>query len=66
MPIFEYTCKKCGTEFEELVRSGEEKVECPVCQSSKIEKRLSSFASCGSNNLGYSPLASSCGSSSFG
>lgn len=41
MPIYEYTCKDCSNEFETLVFSAEEKVECPQCESSSIEKQMS-------------------------
>ncbi len=40
MPIYEYTCKKCGSDFEILVR-GEEKPKCPSCNSGSLEKRMS-------------------------
>ena len=31
MPILQYKCPACGKEFEELVKSHEEEVKCPVC-----------------------------------
>ena len=40
MPIFEYTCKSCGREFELLVRPGAELV-CPGCASTELEKLIS-------------------------
>jgi len=40
MPIYEYTCKGCGTDFELLVRH-DTVAACPECASKKIEKRLS-------------------------
>jgi len=40
MPIFEYTCKSCGREFEALVRPGTT-ATCPACQSTDLEKLLS-------------------------
>ena len=43
MPIFEYSCDKCGHFFEELVRS-DTKVQCPECGSAKVKRQLSSFA----------------------
>lgn len=43
MPIFEYACEECGHEFELLVRSGTP-LECPLCQSTQLEKQLSVFA----------------------
>lgn len=33
MPVFRYACKQCGNTFEELVRSYEEEVICPVCKT---------------------------------
>ena len=41
MPIFEYACKKCGKEFETLVRPGSDASACPACQSTEIEKLIS-------------------------
>jgi putative FmdB family regulatory protein len=40
MPIFEYTCKSCGRDFELLVRPGSELV-CPGCASTELEKLTS-------------------------
>ncbi|HJS38860.1 MAG TPA: zinc ribbon domain-containing protein [Burkholderiales bacterium] len=43
MPIFEYSCNKCGHEFETLVR-GSSLPDCPGCHSTELEKKLSVFA----------------------
>lgn len=43
MPIFEYTCTKCGKQFEELVFK-DEKVPCPDCGTKKTEKLVSRCA----------------------
>jgi putative FmdB family regulatory protein len=43
MPIFEYICKDCQHEFEALV-FGQQRAECPKCQSKKLEPQLSVFA----------------------
>jgi putative FmdB family regulatory protein len=40
MPLYEYTCRSCNDSFEALV-FGDEAVECPECQSDKVEKLLS-------------------------
>jgi putative FmdB family regulatory protein len=40
MPLYEYACQKCEHTFEALVM-GDEKVECPECQSAKLERLLS-------------------------
>lgn len=41
MPIFEYACQKCGTEFEALVRPNGDAPACPSCQGTELEKLLS-------------------------
>jgi putative FmdB family regulatory protein len=43
MPIYEYSCHGCGSEFELLVRSNTV-LECPECHSKELEKLLSVFA----------------------
>jgi putative FmdB family regulatory protein len=40
MPMYEYACRKCEHTFETLV-FGDEKVECPKCESAKLERLLS-------------------------
>jgi putative FmdB family regulatory protein len=46
MPIYEYTCNKCGEDFEKLV-FGNKIVDCPKCSSKDIKKKLSSFGMSG-------------------
>ncbi len=41
MPIYEYRCTKCGTDFEEIVGTGDPAPACPSCHSAKTEKLLS-------------------------
>ncbi|MGE3507510.1 MAG: FmdB family zinc ribbon protein [Vicinamibacterales bacterium] len=43
MPLFEYTCRDCGHEFEFLTRAGQTP-QCPSCESQALEKQLSVFA----------------------
>ena len=43
MPIYEYTCKSCGEEFETLVRASSTP-DCPECHSTELEKKLSVFS----------------------
>ena len=46
MPIYEFTCKKCGQDSEQLVRSTNWRgATCPHCGSKKLTKKLSVFAS---------------------
>ena len=40
MPIYEYACKQCGHQFEELVR-GDEKPACPACGRGNVERQMS-------------------------
>ncbi len=44
VPIYEYACAGCASEFEELVRSPETRVACPDCGGEHVERRLSVFA----------------------
>lgn len=45
MPIFEYTCSKCGKTFEKLVLgSRKEPPVCPHCGTQKVTQQLSTFA----------------------
>ncbi len=41
MPIFEYSCKSCGTGFEALVRPNTPAPACPSCQATDLEKLIS-------------------------
>ena len=40
MPIYEYTCRGCGHEFELLVRKSTT-LACPSCASADLERELS-------------------------
>jgi putative FmdB family regulatory protein len=43
MPLYEYECQSCHSQFELLVRE-QTAMECPSCHSAEIEKQLSVFA----------------------
>ena len=66
MPIYEFVCKKCSNNFEELVLSSSQinEVTCPVCGSGQVKKKMSTFASKaaegGSSFAFNSSAASSC------
>jgi putative FmdB family regulatory protein len=59
MPIYEYACQDCGQQFEMLVRS-DTVLACPKCQSSRLDKQLSVFATSNSS-AAMSPPAAGCG-----
>lgn len=40
MPIYDYRCGGCGSQFEQLVR-GEQKVTCPRCSSADLQRLIS-------------------------
>ncbi|MDR2818939.1 MAG: zinc ribbon domain-containing protein [Desulfovibrio sp.] len=65
MPIFEYVCKKCGHEFEELVFGGV-MPSCPACGTEKTQKLMSrcshSSGKSGYDDNSYTPVPSSGGS----
>jgi putative FmdB family regulatory protein len=46
MPIYEYTCKRCGERLEVLQRvgAGSEGLRCPRCRSHELERQASTFA----------------------
>jgi len=66
MPIFEYRCRKCGNEFEELVRSSSEKICCPKCDSAKVAKKMSVFAHKSGEKFHSSSSGAGCHSCSSG
>lgn len=40
MPLYEYACRSCDSEFELLIR-GEEHPECPNCGGNRLDKQFS-------------------------
>lgn len=64
MPLYEYACRKCSQDFEELVFGRDEEVCCPACGSAKVKRKLSAFAVHGKRADGSSISASSCSKSS--
>lgn len=42
MPIYEFECRKCHSQFEKLMFSADSALpECPECRSGDVEKRIS-------------------------
>jgi len=54
MPIYEYSCAKCGQKFEKPVKIGVEvTVACPNCGSKEVNRGSSSFSPNDSASLEY-------------
>jgi len=49
MPIYEYRCQTCGRQFEKIRRmaDADKELECPDCQSKRVERTVSAFATSG-------------------
>ena len=49
MPIYEYHCNACKTNFEVLQRTNDTKkpLKCPNCDAEDTKKRFSAFAAMG-------------------
>ena len=64
MPIYEYRCTDCESNFARLQRvgAGNDGVKCPKCEGENVERLLSSFASTSSSPNVACPSASSCSS----
>lgn len=62
MPIYEYKCEGCGTQFEKLVRASSPAVACPSCGDAKVEQQYSTFAA----QAGGGKSADACGMPSGG
>ena len=66
MPIYEYHCSDCSTDFEKLIRFSDphqNSPECPGCQSENTSKKLSVISAFSTSG---STASSSTGCSSSG
>ena len=46
MPLYEYTCRKCGEKFSEVLtikEHGTKKVRCPKCESEEVQRIIEPF-----------------------
>lgn len=65
MPIYEYRCASCGTEFETLVY-GQAAVICPACESAEVTRRLSVFGFKAGGSFVGSSAGCACGAGGCG
>ena len=45
MPIYEYICDDCKSQFEKIVINRQQEISCPKCSSQKATIQLSVFSS---------------------
>ena len=67
MPIYEYRCLKCEEDFEAIVFRSKDKVTCPHCNGTKLERLMSSFgfrSGGGDGGESYAPSSGSSGCAS--
>lgn len=73
MPMYEYECKACGNEFEELVFGEKNDIPCPKCGSNNTARKVSAACVRGSgataggmSGLGPMPsMGGGCGGGGF-
>lgn len=69
MPLYEFTCAKCGHAFEELLTASELAAgppRCPACRSKKVSRGFSSFATGAAGPAGSAPIGGGgCGPGGF-
>jgi putative FmdB family regulatory protein len=64
VPIYEYACRQCGRQFEDLVIGKAAAPACPGCSAGDVERILSSISvgrSDGASADAGAPMASACG-----
>jgi putative FmdB family regulatory protein len=57
MPIYEFHCEKCDSDFEQLFRSmdAEAKARCPRCGAARTRRKLSLFGMSVGSSRGEAP-----------
>lgn len=60
MPMYDFSCKTCGKDFEELVPRDRLTAACPSCKGTDTTRKMSVFSSRTGNNS-YTPPPSSGG-----
>ena len=60
MPLYEYNCRRCGADFEALVLSSSETVECPKCGNDTVDKKFSVFGVGAASNEAPCDVPQSC------
>jgi putative FmdB family regulatory protein len=58
MPIYEYVCDDCQTQFEKIVLNKQQEIACPKCTSKKNTIQLSVFSTSNGSSNGASAKSS--------
>ena len=63
MPIYEYRCQDCDSQFEKFLRSmfSQETITCPDCGGQHVAKALSLIGATSSSGSGGASSAAACG-----
>ncbi|MBC8346476.1 MAG: hypothetical protein ISR82_00620 [Candidatus Marinimicrobia bacterium] len=62
--MFDYSCRKCGYHFEELIMSSstpDKDIQCPKCEAFQSSRQLSAPAVSVGSTIGSSPTSPACG-----
>ncbi len=62
MPIYEFKCRECDSDFEALVLGSKDNVNCPKCKGTNLERLMSTCAFKSSGNFTPSKGSSGCSS----
>jgi len=60
MPIYEFKCGKCNTEFSVLMGYSDPVPPCPNCGNPQVVKKMSMFASVSSNPASTKSIGGGC------
>ncbi len=68
MPLYEYLCRACNTQFEQLVFNTQTEIVCRKCGNSDVKQLLSTFAvgSSGKKSIPEGGPCSTCGAAERG
>jgi len=63
MPLYEYLCNNCNTQFElrRAMKESDAPTACPECQSDRVERQLSRVLAMAPGGANASESSSGCG-----
>mgnify|MGYP001066138142 CR=1 FL=1 len=67
MPIFDYTCRDCGKNFDIMISNNKkDQVRCPECASKNVKQKLSVFNTGAKPSVGPGNACQGCGMGAAG